>query len=174
MMSILNRRYYDARWLWNEAKEIDEFPDTNPGDNNGTSVRAAMDVLRTLGHVRIYHGNDMPAAPEEGILENRWATNVDEIRTCISSGIPVVLGTNWYRNFDRPVRKGLGWWIGEGNLGTIRGGHAVCIYRASDRLQAVGIVNNWGNSYPLVLMPYPVLERLLQEDGEATLVTDRP
>jgi hypothetical protein len=50
----------------------------------------------------------------------------------------------------------------------------VCIYRASDRLQAVGIVNNWGERYPRVLMSYPVLERLLQEYGEATLVTDRP
>ena len=52
MMSILNHRRYDARWLWNEAKKIDEWPDTNPGDDNGTSVRAAMDVLRTEGHIR--------------------------------------------------------------------------------------------------------------------------
>jgi hypothetical protein len=51
MMSLLNRKRYDARWLWDRAKEVDEWPDTNPGDDNGTSVRAALDVLRTRGHV---------------------------------------------------------------------------------------------------------------------------
>ena len=173
LMSILNRRYYDARWLWSEAKKIDEWPDTNPGDNKGTSVRAAMDVLRDIGHSRVFRGKTHPPAPPEGIEENRWATTVDEIRSAIHAGTPVVLGINWYTNFDRPERFGGNWWIGRGNLGHVRGGHAVCIYRASDRLQAVGIVNNWGMSTPLVLMPYATLQRVLGEQGEAALVTDR-
>jgi hypothetical protein len=58
MSSILNRSLYDARWLWDRAKERDEWADTNPGDNNGTSVRAAMDVLRLVGHVKIWNGTD--------------------------------------------------------------------------------------------------------------------
>ena len=173
LMSILNRRYYDARWLWNEAKKIDEWAHTNPGDNNGTSVRAAMEVLQALGHRRIFRGKTQPADPREGIDEFRWAVTVDEIRTAIAANTPVALGVNWYTNFDAPVRRNGRWWIGTDSLGTVRGGHAVCIYRASDRLEAVGIVNNWGKSTPLVLMPYTVLERLLNEQGEATLVTDR-
>src|SRR5690348_10038344 len=140
MTSILNRRLYDAPWLWNEAKAVDDWPDTNPGDGKGTSVRAAMDVLRTQGHVRLYNGGARPPAVAEGIAENRWATTVDEIRTSIAAGTPVVLGCNWYRNFDVPERAGGAWWIGRGDLGTIRAGHAVCLYRASDRLGAVGIV----------------------------------
>jgi hypothetical protein len=174
MMSILNRCAYDARWLWNRAKEIDEWPDTRPGDNNGTSVRAAMDVLRGEGHSRIFGGRTRPCEAEEGILTNRWATSVDEIRCSIAEGTPVVFGTNWYVNFDRPVRRGPDSWIGEGDLGVRRGGHAVCIFRASDRRQAVGLVNNWGARYPLAWMPYATVERLLGEHGEATLVTDRP
>jgi hypothetical protein len=173
MMSILNRRFYDARWLWNEAKKIDEWSDTNPGDNNGTSVRAAMDVLRTQGHCRLRGGRSRPPVVGDGILENRWAVTVDEIRTAIAGGIPVTFGVNWYRNFDTPVRKGRHHWIGEGNLGSIRGGHAVCIYGASDDDQAVMIVNNWGTDYPVVRMPYETVGRLLREEGEATLVTDR-
>lgn len=173
MMSILNRRLYDARWLWNRAKEIDDWPATNPGDSTGTSVRAAMDVLRGSGHCRVRGGVVKSPSTADGILENRWATTVDEIRICIASGVPVTLGVNWYTNFDRPVYKSGRAWIGLGDLGTLRGGHAVCIYRASDRLQAVGIVNNWGNIYPLVLMPYATLQRLLNEYGEATMVTDR-
>lgn len=173
MMSVLNRRFYDARWLWDRAKECDEWQYTNPGDNNGTSVRAAMDVLRQIGHCRVYRRKTNPADLTEGIHENRWATSVDQIRTCIANGTPVVIGVNWYRNFDTPVKKGRAYWIGEGDLGFVRGGHAVCIFRASDRLQAVGIVNNWGLGYPLTWMPYDTLTRLLDEDGEATMVTDR-
>lgn len=173
MMSILNRRFYDARWLWSKAKEVDEWPYTNPDDNNGTSVRAAMDVLRTQGHVRIYRKKIDQPSLAEGIRENRWATTVDQIRSVIAAGIPVTLGVNWYKNFYTTVKKGNRYWIGLGDLGKVVSGHAVCIYRASDRLQAVGIVNSWGLSYPLVLMPYTVLERLLGEYGEATIVTDR-
>jgi hypothetical protein len=174
MTSILNRRLYDARWLWNRAKELDEWPATRSGDNQGTSVRAAMDVLRVEGHSRVLRGQTRPCSPAEGILANRWATTVDEIRSSIAEGTPIVFGTNWYVNFDKPVRKGSEWWIGEGSLGVRRGGHAVCIFRASDRRQAVGFVNNWGARYPLAWLPYVTVERLLDEHGEATLVTDRP
>jgi hypothetical protein len=174
MMSILNRSLYDPHWLWDRAKEIDEWPDTKPGDTAGTSVRAAMDVLRAQGHVRVARGKDASPSVSEGILENRWATTVDEIRTCIAHGTPVVFGLAWYVDFDKPVKKGTEYWIGEGDLTLRRGAHAVCIYRASDRRQAVGIVNNWGTRYPLVWMPYTVVDRMLREHGEATLVTDRP
>ena len=174
MMSIFNRCRYDATWLWNRAKEIDEWPETAPGDDKGTSVRAAMDVLRVKGHSRVVRGRTEACRTSEGIAANRWATTVDEIRTAISEGAPVVLGTVWYVNFDRPVKKGREWWIGEGDPGPRRGGHAVCVFRASDRRQAVGIVNNWGPSYPLVWLAYTTVERLLGEHAEATLVTDRP
>ena len=181
-MSILNsiKRYprlYDARWLWNEAKKVDEWPDTNPGDDNGTSVRAAGDVLRDEGHVRVFKGVDQPVNLAEGIAENRWATTVDEVRTCIASGVPVVLGVNWYELFDHPtrMRKGGEWWIPKDQqLGNIRGGHCICLIGASDSREAVRFPNSWGLSYPITWMPYAILNRLLQEDGECTVIVDRP
>lgn len=173
MMSILNRRRYDARWLWNEAKKIDIWPDTNPGDDEGTSVRAALDVLRDQGHCRIYRGKGSPADVKEGVAENRWATTVDEVRTAIANGNPVVFGVNWYSAFDNPQKKNNRWWIGDGDLGYLRGGHGICGFQAWDRYQAFGWVNTWGLSYPLVLIPYMKVERLLQEDGECCLITDR-
>jgi hypothetical protein len=84
----------------------------------------------------------------------------------------VVLGCNWYENFDSPVSR-YEHWVGDGPLGRIRGGHAICIYRASDRRQAVRMVNSWGRRYPLVWMRYELVQRLLDEDGEATLAVDR-
>ena len=175
MMSILNRRYYNAHWLYKEAQKIDEWV----GEAySGTSVRAGMDVLRTVGHRQVLKNRpDLPPDRKHGILENRWAKSVDEVRTCIAKGTPVVLGVDWMSNFDRPVQKGREFWIGEGNLGNVRGGHAIVLYGASDRRQAVKLCNSWGKVYPLVYMPYTTLQRLLdgiQWPGEATVVTDMP
>jgi hypothetical protein len=43
---------------------------------------------------------------------------------------PVVMGVNWYTNFDRPVEKTergrTVHYIGLGDLGRLRGGHAIC------------------------------------------------
>jgi hypothetical protein len=174
MMSILNRRRYDPVWLWNEAKTLDASPATAFGDRNETTLRAALDVLRLVGHVRDRAGRDRSPSIGDGIAENRWATTVDEIRASIAAGVPVVLGISWYRSFDAPTREGPRWWIGRGQLGRVAGGHAICVHGASDRLGAVHAVNSWGLRYPPVLLPYDVLGRLLTEDGEASLVTDRP
>jgi len=43
---------------------------------------------------------------------------------------PVVLGINWYTAFDRPIKARDGsWWLPRAgqSMGTIRGGHAICI-----------------------------------------------
>lgn len=179
-MSLLNRRFYDARWLYQQAQLIDEWGDTPPAE--GTSVRAGMDVLRLQGHRRLYAGTSQPAVMEEGIEANRWARNVDEVRACLAMGVPVVLGIDWFTAFDRPEQRrtgrygGLEWWIGAAgvaSLGRLRGGHAICAYAVSDRRQGIRLVNSWGERYPRVWLPYDVLDYLLRRAGEATVITDR-
>jgi hypothetical protein len=147
MMSLLNRKRYFARWLWDHAKATDEWGDTNPGDDNGTSVHAAMAILAQIGHVPWKRGyaslnveGDGPfvAARDalipggaEGIVAYRWATTVDEMRTVLASPL-------------------------------------------HDRLQAFPLLNSWGRFWPRVVwLPYKVMERLLHEEGEVALVTDR-
>lgn len=195
MMAVLNmaqrraantRPYtvrYDPWWLWDEAKLIDGWDDTNPGDDNGTSGVAAAEVMRKRGLVRykytstlLSHILNNPTCPDltQGIDTYRWATDVDQMRAGLSQGLPIALGINWYENFDDPVQHSDGsWWIGESNLGQIRGGHCVCVYGASDRRQAFRVKNSWGRSYPLIWVPYATMSRLLVEQGEACLVTDR-
>jgi len=94
MMTLLNRTRYNARWLWDEAKLIDEWPDTNPGDDEGTSVHAAADVLNQKGHVPWassmtnldYVARDqLTPNPSAGISAFRWAASVDEIRDVLQS-----------------------------------------------------------------------------------------
>ena len=185
MMSIRNNlsakregdHRYDPFWLWTEAKTVDGFTHTDPQD--GTTVHAAAQILNTLGHVKVVNGVDAQPSLHEGIKAYRWATSVNDVRGAIALGLPVSIGVNWYTDFDTPTRAGrVGkreWWIGKQDsvLGTVRGGHCVCVYGASDKRQAVAIKNSWGSSFPLVWMPYKTLARLLSEQGEAVVITDR-
>jgi hypothetical protein len=127
MMSMLNRKRYDANWLYAEARKIDEWPGEA---DEGTSVRAGMDVLRTEGHRRKLGPFTLPPMLSEGIKENRWATNVVEVLACLHDDV----------NSDSII-----------------------------------LCNSWGKfGYPhYVHLPLAGLDRLLREDGEATVVVDR-
>ncbi len=179
VMSILNRRTFDAAWLYHAAQEVDDWPGS---DYDGTSVRAGCDILRDIGHARVWSRNVPIPDLAHGIAANRWARTVDELRTCIASGVPVVVGTNWYRMMSLPnVRSPSGvpeYWMHPNDLGPLIGGHAYLLNRVSDRRQAFKTPNSWGVDWPErgaggAWIPYRLMERLLNEDGEATVVTDR-
>jgi hypothetical protein len=127
-MSLLNRRRYDAAWLYKSAQQADEWP----GDGYaGTSVRAAGDVLSTLGHRSVRASRTDAESAAEGISVYRWATGVDEVHHALGDAY-------------------------------------------ADRIGAIPLLNSWGAKYPQrVWLPDEVLERLLGEDGEAAIPTDR-
>jgi len=140
-MTILNQgQEYTARWLWDQAKATDEFPETKPGDDQGTTVRAAAEILIKTGHVDwkpAYTDDDYrkrakyKADLADGLKAFRWATSVDDVHQ---------------------------------TLGNPR----------ADELSAVPILNSWGEGYPhRVWLPDDVLERLIHEDGEVAIPTDR-
>jgi hypothetical protein len=64
--------------------------------------------------------------------------------TLPSTPVPVVLGINWYANFDDPIEIVAAgrrrWAIGAGDLGRVRGGHAVCLRPAG----SVDLLGWWG------------------------------
>lgn len=125
MMTTLNSRFYDAMQLYNEARKIDGIK----GPHDGTTVRAAMDILRQRGHWRRDQQATTGPFLEDGIKVNRWATSVSEIVQCLK----------------QPSTQ-----------------------------QYIVLMNSWGNGYPqYVRLPLEGLARLLREDGEATIVTDR-
>lgn len=179
-------RRYDPIQLWRAAKAIDEYPQTKPGDELGTSVRAAYEITRTIGLARVrgmilVGGAPKPVGahepdPLEGVSEYRWAKTVDAIRAAIDAAIPVAIGVDWYTGYDDPIVKGNRerWLPLPADSGRVRGGHSVALVGASDRRQAFRLVNSWGHEYPPVWMPYATMEYLLGRRGEAALVTDRP
>lgn len=140
-MTILNGgQLYAARWLWDRAKERDEWSETNPGDPNGTSVRAAAEVLVDMGHVdwkQAFAEDDhltrasYQADLKDGIQVFRWARTVDEVHEALGN-------------------------------------------ERADQLGAVPLLNSWGSGYPhRVWLADDVLDRLIKEDGEIAIPTDR-
>jgi hypothetical protein len=115
------------------------------------------------------------------IDEYRWATSVDDILNTLAFEGPLVFGMDWFDNFDRPVKHAFGtgtrlnFFIGEGNLGSVRGGHAIICqgyYRNRAGNEWVRFQNSWGWDYPLVWMPVNTLRRIWDEDRmEAGIVT---
>ena len=98
MMSLLNRERYDGFALYHAAQLADEWDDTPPAD--GTSVRAGCDVARKQGLWRVIRGKTQDApTPDRGILENRWATSVDEVAACLSPADrgQAILNRGWVR-----------------------------------------------------------------------------
>jgi hypothetical protein len=125
-MSIVDRKRFAAREIYLAAQRVDEWP----GESySGTSVRAGVDILRTVGASVVRGGRTGTPKPEHGIAVNRWATSMADIYGCLQS--------------PRLERQGV-----------------------------VAYLNSWGSRYPhITYMPAEVFERLLREDGEATVFT---
>jgi hypothetical protein len=112
-MSLFNQELYAPRWLWDRSKEVDEWPQTNPGDNQGTSVRAGSEILMQLGHcdwLDDYADDDVEArrayAPDsaDGITAVRWTQSVDEVHATLGNERADQLGAvpflnSWGRDY---------------------------------------------------------------------------
>lgn len=106
--SLLNRKRYDAEWLYRRAKDVDEFPGSA---YEGTTVRAGLEVLRSLGHVPITRrhpyidGSGIPAAAD-GIAAYRWARSTDDALAALGqpNRLYVELLNSWGDAYPRVVR----------------------------------------------------------------------
>lgn len=141
MMTLLNRKRYNPWWVWDQAKLRDYWEDTNPGDQNGTSVDGALNVISDLGLVR-------------------WRKDQQDLSPAVRDSLPPnedagISAYRWAHNVEYDVRNTL-------------------LSPSNDRREAVCVLNSWGTSYPhKVWMPYSLLQRLIDADGEVGLVTDR-
>jgi hypothetical protein len=72
--TLLERKVFNPWWLYREAKLVDEWPGE---DYDGTSGRAAADVLQHQGHKLWKEG--APIRPGYGITVYRWARTVEDV-----------------------------------------------------------------------------------------------
>ena len=63
-------------------------------------------------------------APTDWVHVDKYPLRV----SLVTKPTPVVLGINWYDAFDSPTLRSDGrYWIRDTNLGSLRGGHAICV-----------------------------------------------
>ena len=175
MMSIYNcvpQQKYDAVWLYKQAQTNDRDDYTDPNLDTGTYVWAAFWVLQHLGHKK---KTESVSDLNDGVSSYYWGSKADDARTAIALGRPVVLGIPWYESMMNPSSIKGEYWIGnQTNVGNMLGGHAICCIGASDKKQAVKLINTWGLGYPQVWLPYKMLDRLMSEGGEMCIAIDNP
>lgn len=137
------------------AKQLDEFPGV---DYEGTSINATMKVGRERGLWAAYH----------------WAFGVEDVKRALLTG-PVVIGIPWYESMyeTRPDGSVV---IG----GELVGGHALLVTGWAPSYGRIGETfrwrNSWSKSYGKGGNGYihaRDLARLLEQDGEAAVATQR-
>jgi len=105
-LSLMNRSRYYARWLYQEAQKVDEWPETPPEE--GTSVSAGCDILINKGHRRLKEGVFLPPSIYSGIKAYRWARNVEDIHAVLKHPTADRLGAvpllnSWGTAYPRKV-----------------------------------------------------------------------
>lgn len=142
----------DPRTLYDECQRNDTWPGE---DYDGTSVRAGAKVLQRRGFIGEY----------------RWAWDAGTVVDALLRVGPVVVGSWWYRDMFYPDE--------EGNLsvsGERAGGHAYVLNGVNTERGIVRVKNSWGRGWGKDGYGYlriEDLDRLLSEQGEACLATER-
>jgi hypothetical protein len=111
-----------AREIYLEARIIDEWPDPNPED--GTSVRAGLNVLKTHGLIESYV----------------WATGMQDVLDFLEKRGPVVMGVTWHgyeTDSDGRMRFD----------GPAVGGHCILATGFDKIRKVVTFQNSWGTSF---------------------------
>lgn len=145
--------------FYNECQRIDEWPGE---DYDGTSVRAAFKLLKSMGY----------------ITEYRWAQDAETVMKHVLTKGPVVMGTVWTMDMFMPHnRNGYIFPTGEE-----AGGHAYLIIGANRRRKnpdrstgAFRILNSWGDNWGQkgrAWITMKDLDKLIAYDGEACVATE--
>jgi hypothetical protein len=144
----------DAMWIYHRAQDLDEWPGS---DYSGTSVLAGAKAVLERG----------------GLVEYRWAFNLDDLKRTVAYHGPAVLGLNWYTGMMRPDSDGR-----IRPTGDIEGGHCILFPRVRGPKFSIRryantnwLWNSWGrnNGWPWGYLTDDDLDRLLHEQGEACI-----
>lgn len=138
--------------IYEQAQSLDGFP--LPHD--GTTVRAAMQVM----------------AREGRISEYVWATALDDVVRWVLLKGPVVIGTAWYFDMFAPNRYGR-----VSLTGAYVGGHSTLITGVNSTHRMARVRNSWGSGWGQngnFWLSFFDLNRLLfTEGGEAATALEK-
>lgn len=132
--------------IYQAARKVDEWPD-NDNLDEGTSIRAGLNVLKSKGIIRAYH----------------WGFDVDQVLEYLLKFGPLVFGTRWTSSMMEPFSDGFVRPSGFGG-----GGHAYFAYACSWKDKTVTFRNSWGDGWGMFgdfRMSFQDVEKLLKEPG---------
>ncbi len=141
------------------AQRIDQwaggaYPGAKPF-YEGTSVLAGIKSAAALG----FYG------------EYRWAFGESDLGMAISHVGPAVIGVNWYTGMFKPDSRGY-----LNATGRVEGGHCILVIGINTRYSYYTIYNSWGPAWGrngTARIRRATMDRLLREDGDACIVTQR-
>ncbi len=159
----LDAAFARERIYW-PAQRIDQWPGgAYPGASpfyEGTSVLAGIKTAAVAG----FYG------------EYRWAFGENELALAVSQVGPAVIGVNWYTGMFRPDYRGY-----LNATGQVAGGHCLLVIGVNVRYAYYTVYNSWGPGWGgragmaagTARVRRATMDRLLREDGEACLITQR-
>lgn len=146
--------------LYRDFQRNDEWPGEEP-TYEGSSIRAAMKVLKRRGYVSEY----------------RWAWTLDPVIDHIMAVGPMVAGTTWFSGQMDADKQGF-----IHATGRAVGGHAYLVIGANRQKLCpdgsrgcVRILNSWGRGWAdsgRAWISFVDLAKLLADDGEAATATE--
>ena len=161
------------------SHELIARPAEVQGITNETAIKVyklAQDLDEWEGNA--YEGSSVLAAVKATqqlhpgkILEYRWSFKLDDFLRTLGYIGPVVIGINWYNDMFNPNNKGL---IKVG--GGLAGGHAILANGIDVKKKLIRLHNSWGPDWGVngeCFISFDDIERLLNERGEACVVTKR-
>ncbi|MCX6352028.1 MAG: hypothetical protein NTX03_09220 [Bacteroidetes bacterium] len=146
-----NSNLMSAAYIYNQAKISSDC-------NSGMYLPRALDLLVNEGVCSLndfgYDQTDCSKQPSSNNkksakvnrVKNFGAVkkNMSDIKTYISTGIPVVFGATIDQDFNDAKTIGSGDFIWKSNTSKKLGGHALIIVGYDDNLNAVKVQNSWG------------------------------
>ncbi len=133
----------------------------NGGRDQGSSISDALDLIVKQGvctlatmpyNVQNYtvQPNNEQRAEAAKYKSLSWGTiskgNIEEFKTQLAAGIPIVVGIPVYNDFDRISANDP---IYDNADGNIKGYHAICLVGYDDNKKAFKFINSWGNRWGL-------------------------
>lgn len=135
--------------IYAEATELDEFSDTWPPTDDGSSGLGAAKALLKQGLISGY---------------DHIFNGVTELVTALQSA-PVTVGTNWYASMFTPNSAGV-----ISIAGDIAGGHQYILDAVYIQERLFRMVNSWNPSWGAggcAFMSWDTMDRLMGEQGDA-------
>jgi hypothetical protein len=143
----------DGRRIYSEATRFDQWPETYPPVDSGSS---GLGVAKALKNVAVIHRY-------EWIISGGFSSFLSALQIQ-----PILLGINWYEQMFYPSPSGL---ISIG--GEIAGGHEVLARGVDYRRKRIRIRNNWTDKWGWkgdAFISFADTERLLAEQGDAMVL----